>query len=42
MSLEPSNRTVDISQLYFSIEPEINTNIEFNFEVFIMEKESPI
>lgn len=35
MSLEPSishRDTIDISQLYFSIEPEINTNIEFNFE----------
>jgi len=35
MSLEPSisyRGTIDITDLYFSIEPEINTNIEFNFE----------
>ena len=35
MNLEPSishRGTIDISELYFSIEPEINTNIEFEFE----------
>jgi len=35
MSLDPSishRGTIDISELYFSIEPEINTNIEFEFE----------